>query len=393
MSEATISGHRVTNARVQIPAHGIWWADVSTDDEVELEGAVSIEVSDLLLEGTVVSGGPYQGRSSFRVTGGAGGWGKVIAARAYTNDAGVKLSTILADAAVDAGETLDVTSLASTDRLAGHYARENAPAGRVLQVLKPEAWYVDTTGITRLGSRAAVTLDTSATRVDFDQARGVLKLASDTIAQFLPGVVVDGLEAVDVHHELTPDTLRTTLWGNALGSTSRRVQALERLIRQLLPDYRYHVTYEYRVVTLEGERVNLQPVRVSLGMPDLGRVRVRPGVPGVRADIPLGSVVLVSFVNADPSRPVVVGFEDAEGDGFPTVVEVGLSALAVSLSSLIDSRLTDFVAPFVNTTPVPNDGGLVIQTAVKAALTTALWTGLGPSIPPSTASSNLKANP
>jgi hypothetical protein len=69
-------------------------------------------------------------------------------------------------------------------------------------------------------------------------------------------------------------------------------------------------------VTQEGERLNLQPVRVSLGMPDLLRVPVRPGVAGARADVALGSTVLVSFVNADPARPVVVGFEAPDGQGF-----------------------------------------------------------------------------
>jgi hypothetical protein len=79
---------------------------------------------------------------------------------------------------------------------------------------------------------------------------------------------------------------------------------------------RFRGLYEYRVVTQEDERLNLQAVQVALGMPDIRRAFVRPGVAGCRADVALGSRVLVAFVNADPARPVVVGFEDAEGAGF-----------------------------------------------------------------------------
>ena len=51
-------------------------------------------------------------------------------------------------------------------------------------------------------------------------------------------------------------------------------------------------------------------------MPDLQRVRVRPGVPGCSADWPLGSMVLVAFVDGLPSRPVVVAGDDPESPGF-----------------------------------------------------------------------------
>jgi hypothetical protein len=59
----------------------------------------------------------------------------------------------------------------------------------------------------------------------------------------------------------------------------------------------------------------LQPVRTSLGLPSLRRVPVRHGIPGVWATHILGSRVLVAFVDADPARPVVVGFEDTDGPG------------------------------------------------------------------------------
>jgi hypothetical protein len=87
-------------------------------------------------------------------------------------------------------------------------------------------------------------------------------------------------------------------------------------MEQLDPLERFRGFYEYRVVTQEGERLNLQPVRVATGMPDLKRVVVRPGVPGCKAQHTLGSRCIVGFIDADPARPCVVSFEDAQSGGF-----------------------------------------------------------------------------
>jgi hypothetical protein len=103
------------------------------------------------------------------------------------------------------------------------------------------------------------------------------------------------------------------VWGD---QTSGALSSLQTLLRQLDPDRAYRGVTEYRVVTLEGERLNLQPVHVSSGMPDQRRVPVRPGVAGCRAEVALGSRVLLGFVNSDPDRPYVASFEDAEGAGF-----------------------------------------------------------------------------
>ena len=308
---ATLAGHRATHARAYLPAWGVWWAEVSVDGDHALAGRVELRIADLTLAGTVVSGGPSKGRSHYRIAGGSAGWATSAPARSYANDAGVKLTTIIADAAAAAGEELDLATVPST-RVGPSYVRPAGPVARVLEQHAPSGWYVDEAGRTRLGRRAAAPLVVEAVRGPLDAARRTVTLAAKLVATILPGVVVDGLEAVDVQHDVGPDTgLRSTIWGDAPKNPLRDI------VRQLLPDYAFRGgPYEYRVVTREGERVNLQPVRSSVGMPDLRRVTVRPGVPGVRADVALGARVLVGFVDNDPARPFVAAFEDADGDGF-----------------------------------------------------------------------------
>lgn len=331
----TFAGRKVTSARVTLPAWGAWHADVAVDGEVTLSGAVQILIADLVLKGTILSGGPATGRSYFRVVGGAGGWGKPLKKKSYANDAGVKLATILGDAAQEVGETLDLGARAG-ERIGPAFARPSdpaypPPAARLLEQYAPGAWYIGEDGITHLGKRAAGAAPAKATRTTpLDLAHGRLELASETIATILPGVVVDGLEAIDVVHEISAKGgLRSMLYGKLNGSSSsRRLDAFRALFDQLDPDRNFRAVWEYRVVSLEGKRVNLQPVLVSTGMPDLRRIPIRPGLAGSRSDLLPGARVLVGFVNADPGRPEVFSVEDADGEGFkPVLTEIDAQTL------------------------------------------------------------------
>jgi len=352
MSTATLAGHRVTHARAYLPAWGVWWAEVSLDEEVTLSGRVALALADLSLSGTIMSGGPGpKGRANFRIAGGAGSWGRDVAPKSYANDAGVKAATVLADAASACGEAIDAATLPTT-RLGPAFAREAGPAARALEQIAPAAWYVGEDGTTRIGRRAAAAFTAPAAIASVDLARRTVALASESIAAIVPGVTVEGIEAVDVMHELAPGALRSTLWGSGMASTSRRLTAWRRIMDQLDPRARYRGVFEYRVVTQTGERLNVQPIRVSTGMPDLQRVTVRPGVSGARADVALGSRVLVAFVDADPARPVVVGFEDAEGEGFqPLALDLDGVLMTLAGGVLGVARQTDPVVagPFGGT--------------------------------------------
>lgn len=323
MTTGTLNGTPCLSAVVHVPAWGLPFADVELDREATFTGAVELVLADATFKCAVVSGGPWLGRSSYRLVGGAGGWGKPIPKRGYHSDGGIKRSTVIADAAAAAGETCEGIP---TGSVGPNWERGEGAASQSLQLLTPRAWYVDADGVTRFGKRAAGTVSDSIARGKVDRAGGFVELMSDAIAAIVPGVVVEGIEAVDVVHELRASKLRTTIWGSAFAGTSKRLQLWAKLLEQVRPDLRYRGTFEYRVVTQEGERLNLQPVLASLGLPDVGRARVRAGIPGARAEHHLGSYVLVSFVNADPGRPVVVGFEDPEGEGYlPSVLELGPS--------------------------------------------------------------------
>jgi hypothetical protein len=338
VTTATLDGNRCTSASVTLPSYGVWWAEVGLDAEVSLSGAVTLVLADLTLTGTVMSGGPSKGRSRYRIAGGAGGWGTTVAAKGYADDAGVKRAKVIADAATAAGETF-LNEETTPTRLGPSYARADGPASSVLHDTAPQAWYVDEAGVTRLGARTGAELAVTATRGPLDLAAGCQTVAATAIATILPGVIVDGNVATDVVHSVDADQgLRSTLYYAGVTSGARRLELWRELAEALDPRRRFRGVTEYRVVTLDGERLNLQPVLTSVGMPDVQRVIARPGVAGCKAEVALGSRVGVAFMNSDPSRPYVCCYEDAEGEGFvPDVLDIDATdevVLGISASSV-----------------------------------------------------------
>lgn len=322
---ASLNSILATSARAYLPAWGCWYVEIDLDGEHELAGAATVEIADLTLQGTILSGGPENGRSHFRVVGGKGGWGQTIPAKAYANDAGVKASTVLLDAADACGETILASTLPTT-RPGPSWVRPEARARAVLELLAPRGWYVGEDGITRIGARPAAELPAGVTHGPVDLARGCVELASESIATILPGLVVDGLTVVDVLHEAAPDGLRSTVWG-ARGASSRALQGFRAIIDQLDPDRAFRGQSEYRVTSRSGDRVGLEPVRVSTGMPELTRVVARPGLPGCKGGAAIGSRVLVGFADSSPARPYVCAYEDANGSGFvPTTLVLDASS-------------------------------------------------------------------
>jgi hypothetical protein len=326
MSLATLNSLLVTAARVSLPAWGAWWAEVECASDQVLTGAVTLILDDLTLRGTVVTGGAYQTRTRYRIVGGAGGWGRTISARSYANDLGVKLSLVLRDAATAVGETMGT---APATAIGPAFVRAQGPASRVLEAVAPRGWYVDEAGVTQIGRRPARPFTGAASRMVNDAAQGRYELApaEGTLSQLLPGAVVDGVEAVDVEHVLDELGLRTTLWGRGIADTSRLSEAIRRIVESATASARFFGVWEYRIVQVSGDRLDLQIVRVSTGMPDLRAVPAYPETTYVDSTPPVlptpGSTVLVAFVNGDPSRPQLVA---RSGDP----VLVGASAIAAA---------------------------------------------------------------
>lgn len=392
----TLNGLTITRATVQIPRRGVWWADVEVDEPDVLSGAATLVIGTQTFVGTIVSGGSVYGRGRYRVAAGAGTWGNQLPEKGYGNDAGVKVSSVLGDAASAVGETL--SSVPASLRLGPHFARPAGPASAVFAACEIADWYVGLDGVTVVGERAATTYAGDGT-AQVEDAQTV-RVRCDDVVGLVPGVTVGGVEACDVEIALDASKIEVTCYAANAGSTGSLVDAFARAVARVSPDPRANSTWEYRVVSQNGERLNLQIVASRFGMPDLTNVFVRQ-LPGVRHVWPIGSLCLVSFVNGSLARPVVTGGDAPDSPGWkPTELHVAVatqrldvvgstteigatgSTQFVSLANLTDSVFST-VRTWLNT----HTHGGVTSGAAATTPPVALLTALS-----STAAAHLKGN-
>lgn len=353
VANATLNGSTILRGNITLPRWGIWTADVQigTRDKLSgaLAGAATIVANGVTFQGTIVAGSDYAGKSLYRVAGGSGGWNKQIPPKAYRGEIGIKLATVVTDAALAAGEPMAPFTAAQQAQVIGKaYARfggvPGGEAARVLDFVAPESWYVDELGVTHIGVRAPSTLRQPYVLLDKRPDRRFAIIATDTFVGLVPGVTIEGYEIASVRHEITPDAVRTHVWGViGVNSGARGVtQWLSRQVRAMTARALFlNGTYRYRVTAASVGFVDLQPVATNLGLPALSNVAMQAGAPGASGTPALGSWAYVTFANGDPTDPIVIGFSGFAGAKFvpvisqldaSTEVDVGPSAAAVKLA-------------------------------------------------------------
>lgn len=211
---AKLDGARVIEGRLVIPMTGAPHADVTIDkaDAIAASGLV-LTIADIVMScspwRTPIA---FQSRTQARLVGGKNGWRNTVAARAYKSAIGVKLSTVLGDAAKECGETISI----GTDRALGtHYIRERSPASRHLNSLTGGAWWMALDGTTTLGARPSGTITSPFSLLSYDGARGVAIVATERPGDFVPArtfkpSTLDAtLTVLGVVHTLSKGKLRT----------------------------------------------------------------------------------------------------------------------------------------------------------------------------------------
>ena len=201
----------VLNARVRLPAWGIWSALVTLDrGDVNLTGPVVLTFGPLTLQGTIRRGQAFVGRGQYRIFGGADGWSQTIPAHSYRGPA--NLSTIAKDAAALVGETVVMDQ--NGEKLIGPYARMEGYASDLLNLYTPGRWWVENDGITHIGDRASIPAP-SVRVLDFDPDRGIVTYSDDSLfvspAQSFNTGTISGTVST-VFHDLEGGTLRSEIY-------------------------------------------------------------------------------------------------------------------------------------------------------------------------------------
>lgn len=396
MSTITANGAMVSSCSITIPYYGAWVADVAIIGDAPLTSPVTLVVSDLTLIGTVVRDGAFTGDRRARIVGGGGGWGKTIPAKGYSHVVGIKASTILGDAAREAGESISLEN----DRTLGLlYAREEAPAERTLNLIVGDTWWIDEAGVTQTKARASTAVVAPFTLVSRNAANDEYQISTESIAGWLPGRTFSSPTVPDVQaisfvtiHASNEGKLSLTVLGTSV-AIERLRRDLRAIIRSEVAALSYGTTWEYQIAPSIGmpgvfSTVDVTPPEGST-MPSLTKVPLGVGL-GVVAPPIAGTKCRVRFVNGNPWQPEIVSI----GGTTEHLMTVEACALLIynSLVTLMAAAgggplLAVILQPLIGTAigaalaaqAAPAPPGLIPQVAAAAAAQAGFATGVVPS--------------
>lgn len=386
---ANVDGETVIEGTLHVPNVGPWWADVVFELAPDLSGSVTLNIGPLALSGTIdaTHDGTFGRQRRSRIVAGGGGWGTLVPAQAYHNDGGVRALSVAQDAARLASETLNEASFNPEAATVGaDYVRQATAASRALEdVIGSTPWHVDYQGRTNVGPRTTSEADVDDYEVlDVDPGESLVTLAIDDLRTVgIGSILSERLDAPVTVFELRvsigAEASRTVVWGGGSeGGRGRLTGALRKIVKSIV-DERLPYKYRYRVVAMDGDRVQLQAVVAAAGLPDILPVSQKPGVSGAHAKLVGGSIVLVEFIEGLRTLPILVAYA-SKGEEGHAPDELDLSVVStlrlgddtatskVALAPSIDSQFDTIniaLDAFAAAAPVTGDGGAVIHTAFK----------------------------
>lgn len=342
-----LNGVRCTSVRFVFSWRGVWFADLDIDPDstpVTMAdiptGKATIVITPnvqnstpITAVGTVdpVASGRFVSTVRVRVVAGANGWNQTAKAQHFHSDSGLSAQAVEQAMANEVGETVNDPNPIS---LGLDWVHLEGPARRVFG---DRDWYVDLAGVTQVGTWPGATADPSLEILKWDPLLQKGEVSVDALV--VPGTGLtdsrfDGTLTVrDVEHVFDKSGSRATVWCSSTMVT-RLITAFTTMVREfgkLAP----MKIYEYRIVTQDGAKLNLQAVTNPDGSasvaPDLKEAVVWPGMMGLSAEHKEGAMCLVGF------------YALPDGNAAPFVVSFDPTALPVS--STIDASGTVNVGP------------------------------------------------
>lgn len=338
----------VIAARLFIPWQGAWIADCEVDlgaDQPLPTGRQLLTIGATTLSGTVDPRGT--GRSgenaSVRLVAGAGAWDTVVSKQDFANDAsaGVKSTQVLDATAAQIGEVvLDPTPVSYGPQFT---RRED----RAVKVLDGRQWYVDAQGVTNVAAWPPSTLADTSDVLEYAPTSRSAVISTDEIVW--PGTVITDsrfgkLTVRDIEHVFDKTGSRHVAWCD--DAPISRIGKLLEAIGQEFDGDQWLKLYRYRVVIVGTDlRLQLQGSSPTVSVPDMLPLVVWPGLPGMHSKPTPGTMVLVAFLEGDPSKPAIVGFDGSAGTEveLDATVLVKLGANAVSpaaKSTIVDANFS-----------------------------------------------------
>lgn len=197
----TLDASDLGTVQLGMPGGGVWMARCSPVEGVAVAtgAAVTLTLGGLVLAGTVRRGGVFVYSTAVTVVGGADGWARSLPRHLpYRADNGVRLSSVLADLAADAGERVVLSAAASGAVLGYAWTRPAGVASESLDAACARAgltWWVGVDGETQVAAARPVvpvpgTAHYTVERVAAERGWALLSCEDDALGAFVPGASV-----------------------------------------------------------------------------------------------------------------------------------------------------------------------------------------------------------
>lgn len=298
------NGATVIESSFQFPVVGVWHAEltIDADDASPFADAIVIEGDDgLRFECTPVPNGvdAFVGRVRAKVVGGSSGFAKPCEPKFYR---AIPASTVLKEALDVGGEKLSASSTGIDTHLP-YWARPAVSVGEAFEECVSwlgATWRVLDDGSVWVGTESwpAFEMPKDGVLLSEDPADKTAVFADAPMVR--PGMSYEGRNIGRVELSVTSEGTRSTVWFQDVDPVR---SALTKIVRQMTRTIDFLAMYPAQVVSQNGDG-SLELKVASDRMPNMSRIMIRYGIPGVSAKVKAGSVVAVEFERGDPSAPV-----------------------------------------------------------------------------------------
>ena len=321
MSWGQLDGERIQSGSITIPYWGALAGDVLLASSAQVAEQTTLTLGNLTCAVHVVRQASFSGSRSFRIVGGFGGWRKTVDRRYYASPASLTLSTVLHDVATEVGETVSVPA----SRLLGtQFVRLRGPAVRVLEQLATD-WWISPAGVTTIGPRDTSRITTPLTVVSYSGGRGRFEIATEDMASWMPGrtfvsqTITEPVTVGSVSITLGNDgKSRIEILNTTPSSPGNRLyDPIDELIQSSAPDMVFAALWECTIVAVNGSgpwTLDVTPTSPACPLPGMTAIEYRPSLPGAKCKPGTGGLCTVAFLNMDPQRPIIVGFDTTQPD-------------------------------------------------------------------------------
>lgn len=344
MSELEVNGQRASKMNITVPYYGAWVSDVVlAEGGTAISGRVVLRMGKLEANGFVYRSASYAGSQMLRVVGGKNcGWRKVIGARGYSHEAGVKKSSVIKDAASLVGETVSIAN----DRVIGtNYVRIKGKAERVLKLLTNGVWYIDFNGVTQVRDRVSSPIQSQFNVISRKGTIGKFEIATETVTDWLPGrtftaPTVPDTQIISLMNLSSENGGATRVFVLTADAERERMMAdFRNMVQSELASFNYCALWDYRIV--EGTPTSADLESLDPRMPDLSSVPYLPSILGEEVGPKPGTICTVAFKNMDPTRPVIISIE---GSSLSAHIQATVIRLNKGVRPL--AAAGDFAGPF-----------------------------------------------